>query len=180
MEIISTPLKDCFIIKVKMFGDDRGFFLESFNKRRFKDHGIDFEVKQINFAKSTKNVLRGLHYQKAPYSQTKLVGVISGAVDDVVVDLRKSSPTFMQSFTLEIASQDTFLLVPKGFAHGYITLKDETVFYYAVDDFYNPEAERGIRYDDPNIGISWDFEELPIISEKDLKQPYFAQAELFE
>lgn len=179
MEVIETPLKDCVIIKSRVFGDHRGFFLESFNQKRFKESGIDFDVRQINFAKSEKNVLRGMHYQKAPFAQSKLVGVISGAVVDVVVDLRQSSTTFKQSFVLEIASQDTFLLVPKGFAHGYHTLQDETVFYYAVDDFYNPEAERGIRYDDPEININWNFKEQPKISEKDLKQPFISQAELF-
>src|SRR5690606_28705420 len=122
MEVIETPLKDCYIIKSKVFGDNRGFFLESFNQRDFAAHGIDFEVKQINFAKSGKNVLRGLHFQKEPFGQAKLVGVISGGVVDVVVDIRRKSPTFGRSFQLEITTRDTFLLVPKGFAHGYYTL----------------------------------------------------------
>ena len=148
MEVIKTPLKDCLIIKTKMFGDDRGFFMESFNQRQFLENGIDFEVKQINFAKSGKNVLRGLHFQKNPHAQTKLVGVISGAVLDVVVDMRKDSPTFKQSYSLKIESRDTFLLIPKGFAHGYYTLEENTIFYYAVDNFYNPEAESGLIYND--------------------------------
>ena len=171
MEVIKTPLKDCLIIKTKMFGDDRGFFMESFNQRQFLENGIDFEVKQINFAKSGKNVLRGLHFQKNPHAQTKLVGVISGAVLDVVVDMRKDSPTFKQTYRLKIESRDTFLLIPKGFAHGYYTLEENTIFYYAVDNFYNPEAESGLIYNDKQLNIDWGLIGLPLISEKDLKQP---------
>lgn len=180
MEVIETPLKDCYIIKSKVFGDNRGFFLESFNQREFQKRGISFDVKQINFAKSGKNVLRGLHFQKSPYAQSKLVGVISGGVIDVVVDLRKSSPTFMKYFKLEISSQGTFLFVPKGFAHGYYTLKEDTVFYYAVDNFYNPEVESGIRFDDPELNISWGFEEQPAVSHKDMKQPLIEKSFVFE
>ncbi|WP_421874953.1 dTDP-4-dehydrorhamnose 3,5-epimerase [Marinoscillum sp.] len=179
MEIIETPLKDCFIIKAQLHGDDRGFFLESFNQRELAKAGIDFEVKQINFARSGKNVLRGLHYQKAPHAQTKLVGVISGSVVDVAVDLRQDSPTFGKHFRLEIGSRDTFLLIPKGFAHGYYTLEDDTTFYYAVDDFYHPEAETGLFYKDPELKIDWGLIGLPIISEKDQKQSSFQAATLF-
>ncbi len=171
MEVIKTPLKDCLIIKTKMFGDDRGFFMESFNQQQFLENGIDFEVKQINFAKSGKNVLRGLHFQKNPHAQTKLVGVISGAVLDVVVDMRKDSPTFKQTYRLKIESRDTFLLIPKGFAYGYYTLEENTIFYYAVDNFYNPEAESGLIYNDKQLNIDWGLIGLPLISEKDLKQP---------
>jgi len=180
MEIIETPLKDCFIIKSKVFGDQRGFFLESFNQKKLQEAGIPFEVKQINFAKSAKNVLRGLHYQMEPMAQSKLVSVISGAVIDVAVDIRKSSPTFGQSFMLEISSPDTFFLVPKGFAHGYHTLKDDTLFYYAVDNFYAPESERGVLYNDPSLNLEWHFTEQPTISEKDLIQPLLKDAVLFE
>ncbi|MBR06524.1 MAG: dTDP-4-dehydrorhamnose 3,5-epimerase [Rickettsiales bacterium] len=179
MEVIKTPLKDCLIIKTKMFGDDRGFFMESFNQRQFLENGIDFEVKQINFAKSGKNVLRGLHFQKNPHAQTKLVGVISGAVLDVVVDMRKDSPTFKQSYSLKIESRDTFLLIPKGFAHGYYTLEENTIFYYAVDNFYNPEAESGLIYNDEQLNIDWGLIGLPLISEKDLKQPAVDSAYTF-
>ncbi|WP_258100406.1 dTDP-4-dehydrorhamnose 3,5-epimerase [Marinoscillum pacificum] len=171
MEVIETPLKDCVIIKSKMFGDDRGFFMESFNQRELEKHGIYFDVKQINFAKSGKNVLRGLHFQKEPHAQTKLVGVIAGSVIDVVVDMRKDSPTFKESFKLEIDARDTFLLIPKGFAHGYYTLEENTVFYYAVDNFYNAEAESGLIYNDSQLNIDWGLIGLPLVSEKDLKQP---------
>ncbi|MEQ8554248.1 MAG: dTDP-4-dehydrorhamnose 3,5-epimerase [Cyclobacteriaceae bacterium] len=179
MEIIEAPLKDCYIIKNKVFGDDRGFFLESFNQKELEAFGIPFEVKQINFAKSDKNVLRGLHFQKSPHSQSKLVGVMSGAVVDVVVDLRPGSPTFKEYYKLEISSRDTLLYIPKGFAHGYYTLESETVFYYAVDDFYNPEAESGLIYNDPKLNIDWGFIDLPIISEKDLNQPSLEKAVIF-
>ena len=108
MEVIQTPLKDCVIIKPQLFGDDRGFFLESFNQKKLAENGIDFEVKQINFAKSAKNVLRGLHYQKSPDAQSKLVGVISGAVLDVVVDIRPESPTYLKTYKVRIDSNDTF------------------------------------------------------------------------
>lgn len=180
MEIIETPLQDCYIIKSRVFGDDRGFFLESFNQKKLTEAGIDFEVKQINFAKSAKNVMRGLHYQKQPHSQSKLVGVVSGAVVDIAVDLRQSSPTFKKYFKLEISSQDTFLLIPKGFAHGYYTLEDDTAFYYAVDHFYEPDAERGVIYNDSELKIDWGFIGLPVISDKDKNQPSVADAELFD
>lgn len=172
MEIIQSPLKDCIIIKTSKFGDDRGFFLESYNQRKFKEQGIDFEVKQINFAKSTKNVLRGLHFQKEPYAQAKLVGVVSGSVLDIAVDLRKDSPTYLQSFKIVLSEPNEFFLIPRGFAHGYYTLEDHTIFHYAVDNFYSPEHEGGLRYDDPVINIDWGFTDTPIISNKDLQQPY--------
>lgn len=172
MEIIETPLKDCVIIKAPVYGDHRGFFLESFNQKKLKDKGIDFEVKQINFAKSSKNVLRGLHYQVMPHPQGKLVGVINGSVLDVVVDVRPESSTYLKNFKIEINSNDTFLLVPRGFAHGYLSLTDETIFYYAVDEFYDPDSEKGIRFDDPKLAIDWELKETPKISEKDLAQPF--------
>lgn len=179
MEIIKTPLSDCLVIKTKMFGDDRGFFMESFNQKELEKHGISFDVKQINFAKSGKNVLRGLHFQKNPEAQSKLVGVIAGAVVDVVVDMRKDSPTFKQYFKLVIDTRDTFLLIPKGFAHGYYTLQDDTVFYYAVDNFYSPETESGLIYNDEELNIDWGLIGLPLVSEKDLKQPSLKLAYTF-
>lgn len=175
MEVIDTPLKDCKIIKAQKFGDERGFFLESFNQRELQAAGITFNVRQINFAKSQQNVLRGLHYQLEPYAQTKLVGVINGAVLDVVVDLREDSPTYLQHYKLNIDTQDTFLLVPRGFAHGYYTLAPDTVFYYAVDNFYHPESERGVLYSDPELAIDWELAGEPTISAKDLKQPTVQQ-----
>ncbi len=168
MEIIQTPLKDCVIIKTKQHGDERGFFLESFNQRELSDNGVVFEVRQINFAKSQRNVLRGLHFQRKPMEQAKIVGVISGAVLDVVVDMRKESPTYLKHFKLKIDSPEVLLMVPRGFAHGYHTLLDNTVFYYAVDNFYSPENEGGILYNDGMLGIDWELKGSPIVSEKDL------------
>lgn len=171
MELIETSLKDCFVIKNKVFGDERGFFLESFNKKKLEDVGISFEVKQVNFAKSQKNVLRGLHYQIKPYSQAKLVGVISGAVTDVVVDLRKDSPSFLKHFKYSIEDPSTLIYIPEGFAHGYLTTQDETLFYYAVNNFYKPDHERGVLYCDKTLNIDWGNDENTIISPKDLNQP---------
>lgn len=179
MEVIKTAIKDCYIIKPKLFGDTRGFFMEAFNKRGFANSGIELEVKQINFAKSSRNVLRGLHYQLDPMAQSKLVGVFSGAVIDVAVDIREHSPTFKQYVQVKLEGPDTFLLVPSGCAHGYYSLADDTLFYYAVDNYYSAELERGIRYDDPELGIDWGLSGItPTVSEKDLKHPYFLKAEL--
>lgn len=171
MTISETPLKDCYIIEMPKFDDERGFFLESFNARKFADQGIDFEVKQINFSRSQKNVLRGLHYQTGEHAQSKLVGVIEGSVMDVAVDLRKNSPTYLNHFKLVIDRPELFLLVPKGFAHGYNSLQDNTTFYYAVNNFFAPGAEAGIKYNDPALAIDWEFVAEPIVSSKDLKHP---------
>ncbi|WP_258102695.1 dTDP-4-dehydrorhamnose 3,5-epimerase [Marinoscillum sp. MHG1-6] len=172
MEIIKTPLQDCYIIKANLFGDERGFFMESFNQKNLQQEGIDFDVKQVNFAKSSKGVLRGLHYQKGDYSQAKLVGVVSGSVLDVVVDIRPESETYLQHFKLEINSPDILFLVPRGFAHGYRVLEDDTIFHYAVDNFYAPDQEGGMRYDDPKLNIDWGsgLDEV-LVSAKDLVHP---------
>lgn len=169
MEIIKTPLKDCYIIKAQKFGDERGFFMESFNQLKFGEAAIEFDVKQINIAKSEKNVLRGLHFQKGKYAQAKLVHVLHGAVLDVAVDLRKDSPTYLQTFAFELNKVEDFLLVPRGFAHGYMTLANETIFQYAVDNFYAPDQEGGIMYNDPKLSIDWGFSGAPKISKKDLE-----------
>lgn len=172
MEIINTPLKDCKIIKNISFGDERGVFMESFNKSKFIESGIPFEVEQMNFASSDKNVLRGLHFQKGDYAQSKLVGVFSGAVLDVVVDLRSGSPSFKKSFKYRLDNINDLIFVPKGFAHGYYVLEDKTKFFYLVDRPYAPNHESGIRYDDPDLDIDWDLSLEPIISEKDSKQSF--------
>lgn len=178
MEIIETGLKDCFIIKSKAFGDDRGFFLESFHQKKLSNLGVSIEVKQVNFAKSQRNVLRGLHFQTPPFEQAKLVGVISGAVLDVVVDLRPESPTFLGSYSIELNSPDTLFYVPRGFAHGYLTRADDTIFHYAVDNFYSPEHESGVRFDDPDLKIDWGNLSDVIVSPKDLRQPLFRELSL--
>lgn len=176
MEVEQTTLAGCLIIRNKIFEDDRGFFLESFNKKQFlQATGVDFDVKQINFAKSQKNVLRGLHYQLSPHSQAKLVGVISGAVLDVVVDLRMGSTTFGQSFSFFIDHPSVNMLVPRGFAHGYKVMADDTLFYYGVDNYYAPEFEKGVSYSDPLLEIDWQGGDN-IISDKDLKHPMLRDA----
>lgn len=175
MEIIDTPLLDCKIIKTPVHGDDRGFFMESFNQRKLADSGLDFDVKQINFAQSQKNVLRGLHFQTGVAAQAKLVGVMQGAVLDVVVDIRPKSKTFGAHFTLKIENRDTLLFIPKGFAHGYLTLNDHTLFYYAVDNFYNPDHEGGLLYNDTKLDINWSLNQLPLLSQKDLNHLPFDQ-----
>ena len=178
MELTQTPLKDCFLIKNNLYADSRGFFLESFHKEKFLElTGISMEIKQINFAKSVKNVLRGLHYQLQPYAQSKLVGVMSGAVLDVVVDVREDSPTYGRKFETLLDDPSVCLYVPRGFAHGYEVLEDDTLFYYGVDNFYSPENERGIKYDDPYLGINWKNDNNEI-SDKDRKHPYLEKAEL--
>lgn len=179
MEVIETPIKDCYVIKTKVYGDDRGFFLESFNKKLLAESGVSFDVKQINFARSSRNVLRGLHYQLEPMAQRKLVGVMSGAVVDIAVDIREDSPTFRQYFKMELKTPDTFLLIPGGCAHGYYTLQDNTLFYYAVDNYYSAEHERGLKYNDPELKLDWNLiEESPIVSEKDQNHPSFVKAEI--
>ncbi len=172
MNIEITPLKDCFLIDVPKFGDDRGFFMESFNKAHFKEKtGIDFDIKQVNFASSSKDALRGLHYQDKPFAQAKLVGVTRGAVLDVVVDIRKDSPSYLQNFRVVLDTPSKMLYVPKGFAHGYKSLVDDTLFFYFVDEFYSPENEKGVLYNDPSLDIDWELTDDPVVSAKDLKQP---------
>ena len=172
MKATPTPLKDCFLLEIDQKGDDRGFFMESFNQERlYKELGIHFEIKQVNFAGSSKNVLRGLHYQDAPFAQSKLVGVTRGSVLDVVVDIRKNSPTYLQHFKAILDRPNLLLMVPPGFAHGYYSLEDNTLFYYFVDAFYSPSHEQGILYNDTDLGIDWELIGQSIVSNKDLNQP---------
>ena len=154
------------------FHDDRGFFYESYNQKRFAANGISEDFVQDNFSYSTAGVLRGLHFQKDPHAQGKLVRCMTGKVKDVIVDLRKSSPTFGQhaSFILD-ADQGNMLYVPAGFAHGFVAL-EETIFVYKCTDFWNKEAESGLRWNDPSLQISWDIEN-PIVSDKDQILPLF-------
>ena len=172
MNVTKTPLKDCYLIEVPSFGDERGFFMEAFNQQKIKEElDIQFDIQQVNFASSSKNVLRGLHYQDAPFSQTKLVGVTRGAVLDIAVDIRKGSPSYLQHYAVVLDHPTKLFLVPKGFAHGYVTLTDDTLFFYFVDAPYSPDHELGIRYNDDTLAINWNFQEKPIVSQKDLNQP---------
>ena len=180
MEIIETPIKDLFIIKPRVFADARGFFFESYNETNYKADGIDIHFCQDNQSKSSYGVIRGLHYQLNPQSQSKLVSVVQGSVWDVAVDLRKGSSTFGQWYGVELTEENHLqFLVPQGFAHGFSVLSETAVFTYKCDDFYSPTLERGIMYNDPALAIDWKISaDKAIISEKDTKHPFLKDAEL--
>lgn len=173
MKIIETNLKDAVIIEPKVFKDERGYFFEIYQKSRYQELGIELEFVQDNRSKSTKNVLRGLHFQKTK-PQGKLVSVTEGAVFDVAVDLRPDSPTFGQHHSV-ILSEDNFLqfYVPPGFAHGFCVLSDTASFQYKCTDYYDPGDEGGLIWNDPELGIEWPVDE-PIVSAKDCILPGFA------
>jgi len=175
-------IPDVILCKPKVFNDDRGYFFESFSQDEFEKFiGDKINFCQDNEAKSTKAVLRGLHYQLPPFAQSKLVRVVKGSVLDVVVDIRKESKTFGQHIAIELSDENKHqLYVPKGFAHGYVGLTDEVIFTYKVDNYYNKESEAGIIYNDSILKIDWKFqEENLIISEKDKLQPSFEKASYF-
>lgn len=174
MQAEETPLKDCFLIHNTVFADDRGYFFESFNAQRFyKETGINTTFVQDNQSQSVKGVLRGLHFQKGEAAQAKLVRVLKGEVLDVAVDLRKSSPTFGQHYSVILSETSHMqLYIPRGFAHGFLVLSDAADFFYKCDNFYNKAAEGGIIYNDPQININWQMQpEHLIISSKDLELP---------
>ncbi|MDY0139232.1 MAG: dTDP-4-dehydrorhamnose 3,5-epimerase [Candidatus Izemoplasmatales bacterium] len=179
MKIIHTEVKDLIVIEPNVFGDHRGWFLESYNEKHFKDNGINIEFKQDNHSYSKeKGVLRGLHFQNEPYAQTKLVRCTRGKVWDVAVDLRKSSPTFLKWYGIELTPDNhKMLLVPQGFAHGFITLEENSEVQYKVDNFYNPKTDRSIVYNDPDISIKWPLENI-ILSEKDQIAPYLKDSDV--
>lgn len=178
MEIEETHLKGCFVVTPKVFEDERGYFFESFNKQVFgQKTGINTEFVQDNQSKSSKGVLRGLHFQKENYAQAKLVGVAKGKVLDVCVDIRKESQTFGQHFSLvldDIKHQQ--LYIPRGFAHGFVVLENDTIFSYKCDNYYDKASESGILYNDKTLNIDWGFTENQfILSEKDKKLPTLEQ-----
>lgn len=172
MEFKKSKIEGIYIIQPKVFGDSRGFFMETYNEKVFKDAGLKYTFVQDNHSKSHKGVLRGLHFQKT-HPQAKLVRVIKGEVFDVAVDLRKNSPTYGK-WVGEILSEDNkkMLLIPRGFAHGFLVLSDEAEFQYKCDDFYHPEDEGGIMYNDPEINIKWPEVDNIELSEKDKKHPF--------
>ena len=173
MEIIKTKIEGLLIIKPKIFSDDRGYFYESFRLDKFREFGVDLEFVQDNESKSQKGVLRGLHFQNPPYEQGKLIKVVKGAVIDVAVDIRKNSPTYGQWVSHELSEYNkTMFWIPPGFAHGFLTLKDETIFQYKCTNYYNKESEGSIRWNDPDLNIAWGIES-PIVSEKDDQAPLF-------
>ncbi len=176
MEKLSTPLKDCFIIKPDVFEDERGIFYESYNERNFKNlTGLDINFVQDNQSMSTYGVLRGLHFQEGAMAQAKLVRVVQGSVLDIVVDIRKDSDTFGKSFSIELNDRNHLqLFVPRGFAHGFITLSKTSIFAYKCDNFYDKASESGIIYNDATLSLDWHLpKENFIISEKDLQLPGF-------
>jgi dTDP-4-dehydrorhamnose 3,5-epimerase len=184
MEFKRTKIFDVIIIEPKVHGDNRGYFVETFRADKLEEFlGYKIKFCQDNESKSSKGVLRGLHYQLTPAAQTKLVRVIQGRVLDVAVDIRKNSPTFGQYVAVELnAENKKQLLIPRGFAHGFVVLEDDTIFAYKVDNYYSPQCDRGIAFDDENLNINWILkkEELKL-SEKDTKQPKLNETnDLFE
>jgi len=180
MEVIKTDIPDLLILKPRIFEDERGYFFESFNKETFVKNGLDYDFIQDNESKSSRGVVRGLHYQLAPYAQSKLVRVIKGRVLDVAVDLREGSPTFGKWYSIELSEENKLqFLVPRGFAHGFAVLEDNTVFAYKCDNVYNKESERGINYNDKKLNIDWGIKlDEAIVSAKDKTNPCFDDAEM--
>ncbi|HEY1042331.1 MAG TPA: dTDP-4-dehydrorhamnose 3,5-epimerase [Telluria sp.] len=183
MEAIRTAIPDVVIIEPKVFGDERGFFYESFNERKFRElTGVALPFVQDNHSKSARNVLRGMHYQiRQP--QGKLVRVVSGSVFDVAVDLRRSSPTFGKWVGVELSAENKRQLwIPPGFAHGFVVTSDSAEFLYKTTDYWAPEHERSLCWNDPDVGIEWPFTGEPQLSAKDAhgKAKYLAEAEIFE
>lgn len=180
MKLIETCIPDLLIIEPKVFEDSRGYFLESYNKKILNESKIDISFVQDNESKSSKGVLRGLHYQLAPYAQTKLIRVISGCILDIAIDIRKGSPTFGKHFAIELSGENKRqLLIPKGFAHGFSVLSDEVIVNYKCDNFYQPDAERGILYNDPELNIDWKIDlEHAVVSAKDKVNPPLLKAEI--
>lgn len=167
MKFISTPLEGLLIIEPKVFLDERGFFYESFNESLMIEHGIKGPFIQDNQSVSHKNVLRGLHFQVPPHQQGKLIRVVNGSVLDIVVDIRKNSPSYGKHFSLELnARENKMLWIPEGFAHGFIALEDHTVFLYKVTQYYNPASESGIIYNDSELNLDWK-NKAPLVSPKD-------------
>jgi dTDP-4-dehydrorhamnose 3,5-epimerase len=169
LKIIKTYIEDLFTIEPKVFGDSRGYFFESYNEGKFKEKGLSFNFIQDNEAKSSKGVLRGLHFQNPPYTQTKLIRVICGEILDVVVDLRKEYSTYGKVFSILLSDENKIqLLIPKGFAHGYLVLSNEAVVSYKVDEKYMPEYEQGLIWNDETLNIDWKIDDHHItLSEKD-------------
>jgi dTDP-4-dehydrorhamnose 3,5-epimerase len=177
MSFIETGIKDLVLIEPKVFGDSRGYFFESYNEKTFAEGGIKIKFLQDNQSRSSYGVIRGLHFQKSPHAQTKLVRVLNGRILDVAVDLRKESATYGKYFSVELSAENKKqLLVPKGFAHGFSVLSEIAEVLYKCDEFYHKESEGGLLYNDPTLNIDWKIPaDKAIVSEKDLKQPTFAK-----
>lgn len=181
MEYKETEIAGVYVIEPRVFKDARGYFFEAWKKEEFEAHVGKVAFIQDNESKSSYGVLRGLHYQKGELSQAKLVRVIKGKVLDVAVDIRKSSPTFGKHVMVELSDENKRqFFIPRGFAHGFLVLSEEAIFTYKVDNPYAPQAESGIRWNDPALGIEWPIDPKRVLtSEKDLKQPMLKDAEVF-
>ena len=181
MNVIKTAIPDVLIFEPKVFGDERGFFFESFNHKLFEEavgHSVTFV--QDNHSKSSKGVLRGLHYQLPPHAQGKLVRCVAGEVFDVAVDIRKNSPTFGQWVGVRLSGENKRQLwIPEGFAHGFLTLSDTAEFLYKTTSYYNQQSERGIIWDDPELNINWNEIIFPMLSEKDKAMPLLKDCESY-
>jgi dTDP-4-dehydrorhamnose 3,5-epimerase len=180
MRVIKTELEGPVIIEPQVFEDERGYFFESFNEKKYIEAGLNYRFVQDNQSKSSYGVIRGLHYQIEPFAQAKLIRVLQGRILDVVVDIRSESHTFGKWAKLELSERNKRqLLIPKGFAHGFAVISETAVILYKCDNFYNPRAERGIIYNDKTLNIDWELHpDIIIVSEKDKKLPEFRHAEM--
>ena len=175
MEVRDTPFNGLKVVQPKVWGDARGYFFESYSHAAFEAAGLPTDFVQDNQSLSAAGILRGLHYQKPPYAQGKLVRVIKGSVLDVVVDLRRTEPTYGQHFAIELNEENkTMLWVPPGFAHGFLTKANDTIFVYKVTGLYNKESEGGLLWNDPALGIDWGIKN-PLLSDKDRVQPLLSE-----
>ena len=178
MELIKTEIEGVFILEPKVFGDNRGYFMETYNENEFKRLGLNYNFVQDNQSKSKKGVLRGLHFQKT-YPQAKLVRVLDGEVFDVAVDLRKDSPTYGKWVGVILSSENKRqFMIPRGFAHGFVVLSETATFTYKCDEFYHPEDEGGIMWNDKDVGIDWPLSEEPLLSEKDKNHPSLKESKI--
>lgn len=178
MNFIKTEIEGVYIIEPKVFGDNRGYFFESYNEKEFKENGLDYIFVQDNQSKSKKGVLRGLHFQKT-YPQAKLVRVLEGEVFDVAVDLRKDSKTYGKWVGVILSSENKRqFMIPRGFAHGFVVLSESATFTYKCDEFYHPEDEGGLMWNDEDIDIEWPYEGEVLLSEKDKKHPSLKESKI--
>lgn len=176
MQIIYTPIEGLVILEPRIFHDTRGYFYESYNQQKMSELGIDTIFVQDNQSYSQKGVIRGLHFQRPPFAQAKLVRVIKGKVLDVAVDIRRGSPTYGQHYSVLLTGDNhRQFFIPEGFAHGFVALEDNSIFTYKCSQFYHKEAEMSIRYNDPILNIDWGLDETPIMTEKDLCGVLFDQ-----
>ncbi len=175
MKFTETPLRGAFVIEIEPREDERGMFARTWCEKEFWEHGLDTTIKQCNVSFNRhRGTLRGMHFQRAPHGEIKLVRCTRGAVHDVIIDLRRDSPTYKQHFAIRLTAQNhTMLYIPEGFAHGFQTLEDDTELFYQMSTFYQPDAAAGVRWDDPAFGIQWPPVERRIISERDAKLPDF-------